>query len=132
MKNLGVMFALLLSLPAWATEPEADYNIAKQMAAKTYQQTWVGEEMGETYYLDSKVAIDQHRFYIRSDGFGPIISLVSCAPKARYRSVILVQTGKQTDEYPNDATRFEGQDFQEFVKSFASNPDLKKLCGSGQ
>lgn len=118
----------LLPLTAWANEPMPDHDIAKQMLAKTYQQEWKGKELGDVYYLDSQVAIDENRFYIRSDGFGKSVSIVSCAPNARYIMTILTAAGDEIDEYSNPAVGFAGQDFQDFVNSFKDNADLPYLC----
>ncbi len=119
----------LLPLTAWADEPVPNHDIAKQMVAKTYQQKWEGKELGDTYYLDSKVAIDEHRFYIRSDGLSKAVSIVSCVPNARYIMTILTVTGDEIDEYGNLAVGFAGKDFQDFVHSFKDNADLPYLCG---
>lgn len=118
----------LLPLTAWANEPAPNDDIAKKMLTKKYQQKWVGEELGDTYYLDSKVAIDEHSFYIRADGMGETVSIVSCAPNARYIMTILVKTGNEIEEYGNPAAALSGDELQEFVNSFKDNADLPHLC----
>ncbi|WP_304333741.1 hypothetical protein [Conchiformibius steedae] len=118
----------LLPFAAWADEPPANHDIARQMVTKKYKQKWVGQELGNIYYLDSKVAIDQHRFYILADGLSKTVSIVSCVPNARYIMTILAKSGKEIDEYSNPAVAFSGKDFQDFIASFKDNEDLPYLC----
>lgn len=118
-----------LSTSLFAQESNIDWDIARKLFQQEYKNSFIGEETGEVFYLDSQVKIDDHHFYIRVDGMGSKgVHVVSCKKDARFMVLISTEYDKQIDDFSYPVAGFSPEDLKEFVRSFAENKDLAKLC----